>query len=126
MAGGVLRWTMGAAARGPLAVGGGVGLVALPGAALGVRLQPTGPAGARRRRAVGGGGVLLALRGAALALRLRPTAATGTLVGRSGDSGRATHDLHERFGDEAVYVLVREPVTDLVLTSDLRRVLGLE
>ncbi len=91
---GLLRAVMGAAARRPLVVGLVVGL--------------------------------LALAGGALALRLEPTAATDTLVGRGSASFAATERLHQRFGDEAVYVLVREPVTQLTLTSDVLRVQGLE
>ncbi len=91
---GLLRAVMGAAARRPLVVGLAVGL--------------------------------LALAGGALALRLKPTAATDTLVGRGSASFAATERLHQRFGDEAVYVLVREPVTQLTLTSDILRVQGLE
>src|SRR4051794_14096945 len=83
-------------------------------------------AAARRPLAVGGAVALLALVAAVLALRLEPTAATGTLVQRGSDTWQATEDLHRRFGDDAVYVLVREPVTSLVLTDDLGRVLGLE
>jgi hydrophobe/amphiphile efflux-3 (HAE3) family protein len=91
---GLLRAVMGAAARRPLVVALAVGL--------------------------------LALAGGALALRLEPTAATDTLVGRGTSSYAATERLHQRFGDEAVYVLVREPVTQLTLTSDVLRVQGLE
>jgi hydrophobe/amphiphile efflux-3 (HAE3) family protein len=91
---GLLRAVMGAAARRPLVVGLVVGL--------------------------------LAVAGGALALRLEPTAATDTLVGRGTSSYAATERLHQRFGDEAVYVLVREPVTQLTLTSDILRVQGLE
>jgi hydrophobe/amphiphile efflux-3 (HAE3) family protein len=69
---------------------------------------------------------LLAVAGGLLALRLQPTASTDTLVGRGSPSFAATERLHQRFGDEAVYVLVREPVTQLALTSDIDRVLGLE
>jgi hypothetical protein len=91
---GLLRTVMGAAARRPLVVGLAVGL--------------------------------LAIAGGVLALRLQPTAATDTLVGRATASFAATERLHQRFGDEAVYVLVREPVTKLALTSDILRVQGLE
>ena len=91
---GLLRAVMGTAARRPLVVGLAVGL--------------------------------LAVAGGALALRLKPTAATDTLVGRGSASFAATERLHQRFGDEAVYVLVREPVTQLALTSDILRVQGLE
>ncbi len=91
---GLLRAVMGAAARRPLLVGLAVGL--------------------------------LAVAGGILALRLQPTAATDTLVGRGSPSFAATERLHQRFGDEAVYVLVREPVTQVTLTSDILRVQGLE
>ena len=70
-------------------------------------------------------GLLVAV-GAVLALRLEPSAATGTLVGSGSDSGRATTVAHERFGDDAVYVLVRGDLPRMVLTSDLNRLLGLE
>src|SRR3954470_18369951 len=81
---------------------------------------------ARRPRLVGGLVALLALAGAVLALRLEPTTATGTLVERGSPTWQATEDLHRRFGDDAVYVLVREKVSDLVLTTDLGRLLLLE
>ena len=68
----------------------------------------------------------LALGGAALALRLEPSAATDTLVGRSSDSFRNTERYRRDFGDEAVVVLVKGPLTKTVLTADLLRVLGLE
>ncbi len=81
---------------------------------------------ARRPAAVGLAVVALALAGGVLALRLQATAASETLVGSGSRSAQATARLHERFGEEAVYVLVREPVARLVLTSDLGHVLGLE
>jgi len=71
-------------------------------------------------------GVLVVM-GAVLALaRLSPSAATGTLVGSGSDAGRATAVAHARFGDDAIYVLVRGDLPRLVLTSDLNRLLGLE
>jgi hypothetical protein len=81
---------------------------------------------ARRPLVVGLAVGLLAVAGGVLALRLEPTAATDTLVGRGTASYAATDRLHQRFGDEPVYVLVREPVTQLTLTSDILRVQGLE
>ncbi len=83
-------------------------------------------AAARRPLAVGLAAGLLALAGGLFALRLTPTAATDTLVGKSTSSYGATQRLHRDFGDDAVYVLVRQPVTQTVLTSDLDRVLGME
>jgi uncharacterized protein len=83
-------------------------------------------AAARRPLVVGLVVGLLAVAGGIVALRLQPTAATNTLVGRGSASFAATERLHQRFGDEPVYVLVREPVTQLTLTKDINRVLGLE
>ena len=70
--------------------------------------------------------LVLAAAGAALALRLEPSASTGTLVGSGSDAARATAIVHERFGDDAVYVLVRGDLPRLVLTANLNRLLGLE
>jgi uncharacterized protein len=83
-------------------------------------------AAARRPVVVGLAVGALAIAGAVAALRLEPTAATDTLVGKGSSSFAATERLHQRFGDEPVYVLVREPITKLALTSDINRVLGLE
>ena len=83
-------------------------------------------AAARRPLVVGLAVGALAIAGGIAALRLAPTAATDTLVGKGSSSFAATDRLHQRFGDEPVYVLVREPITQLALTSDLNRVLGLE
>ncbi|HEX2016361.1 MAG TPA: MMPL family transporter, partial [Solirubrobacteraceae bacterium] len=80
----------------------------------------------RRPAAVLGVTALLAAGGGLLALGLSPSAGTDTLVGRSSTSYRATQSFHEHFGDEAVIVLVRGPLSKLVLTQDIERVLGLE
>ena len=81
---------------------------------------------ARRPVVVGLVVTLLALAGAALALRLSPSTAADTLVGHSSPSWQATQDEHRLFGEDAVYVLVRGPVSKVVLTSDLSRLIGLE
>src|SRR3954452_17485170 len=83
-------------------------------------------AAVRRPLLVGLAVTVLALAGAALALRLEPSAATDTLVGRSSDAYAATQTEHQRFGEDAVIVLIKGPVSKLVLTSDLERLLGLE
>src|SRR5689334_12919371 len=71
--------------------------------------------------------VLLAVAlGAFAALRLSPSAATDTLVGRGSSTFTATERYRERFGDHAVIVLVRGKLTDIVLTKNLGRLLGLE
>jgi hypothetical protein len=71
--------------------------------------------------------LLVALAGGALALlRLSPSAGTGSLVGSGSASGRATATMHQKFGDDAVYVLVRGDLPRIVLTANLNRLLGLE
>ncbi len=69
---------------------------------------------------------LLAVAGGLLALRLEPAAGTDTLVGRSSETFRATDDYHRRFGDDAVIILVRQHVKDLVDSADLGRLIELE
>ncbi|HYV17267.1 MAG TPA: MMPL family transporter, partial [Conexibacter sp.] len=68
----------------------------------------------------------LALGGGALALGLEPSTGPDTLAGRSSPAYRATAELHRRFGDDAIDVLIREPVAQLVLTADLGRTIQLE
>ena len=81
---------------------------------------------ARRPLVVIGVTIVLTLGGAALALRLTPQAGTDTLVGSSSSTFQATERFHRTFGDEAVIVLVRGPLPNLVLTRNIERVLGLE
>jgi hydrophobe/amphiphile efflux-3 (HAE3) family protein len=81
---------------------------------------------ARRPLAVGGVVAALALLGGGAALGLQPTSADDTFISRSTETFKASQAYHERFGEDAVYVLVNEPVSQLVLTSDLQRVIGLE
>lgn len=69
---------------------------------------------------------LLAAGGGVLALGLEPSTGADTLASRSSDAFRATDDLHRRFGDDAVVVLIDERVADLVLTADLGRTIRLE
>ncbi|MEA2298560.1 MAG: uncharacterized protein QOF77_1496 [Solirubrobacteraceae bacterium] len=80
----------------------------------------------RRPLAVLGVVGMLAVLGAGLAVGLRPSAAADTLVGRSSPSFRATERYDRLFGDDAVVVLVREQLQDLVLSADIGRLLGLE
>ena len=80
----------------------------------------------RRPLIVGASVLILAVAGGVLALRMQPTAETRTLVGPSTPGYEATEDLGERFGSDAVYVFIREPVTDLVLTDDLGKAAALE
>jgi hydrophobe/amphiphile efflux-3 (HAE3) family protein len=69
---------------------------------------------------------LLAAGGGLLALTLRPSAGTETLVDRDAETFQATERYHERFGEDAVLVLVRGDLARIVLTSNLGRLLGLE
>src|SRR5687767_8873992 len=70
--------------------------------------------------------VLLTIVCGLLALRLQPSTATSTLVGKGSESFAATERYYEKFGEDAVFVLVRGELPKLVLTSDLGRLLGLE
>ncbi len=70
--------------------------------------------------------IALGLGATALALRLRPTAAASTLVSSSSPDYRETQRFYERFGEEPVEVLVKGDLQQLVLSSDLERLLGLE
>src|SRR3954465_4393689 len=82
---------------------------------------------ARRPAAVVGAVVVLAVAaGLFAALTLPPPAGPAPLVGRSSATFQATQRYHDRFGDDSVIVLVRGPLTKLVLTEDVARVLGLE
>jgi uncharacterized protein len=69
---------------------------------------------------------VLAAAGCGLALRLEPSAATDTLVGRGADTFQATERYRERFGDHSVIVLVRGELSNVLLTSNLGRLIGLE
>jgi hydrophobe/amphiphile efflux-3 (HAE3) family protein len=73
-------------------------------------------------------GVVLALAigGGLLALGLRPDASSSTFVSSSSSSYKATDDDHKHFGADAVVVLVREKLTNLVETKDLAALSQLE
>src|SRR6185312_1792490 len=68
----------------------------------------------------------LALGGGLLALGLRPDASSSTFVSSSSSSYKATDDDHKHFGADAVIVLVREKLTNLVETKDLAALSQLE
>jgi hydrophobe/amphiphile efflux-3 (HAE3) family protein len=70
--------------------------------------------------------VVLGVGGAALALRLRPTAATSTFVSSSSAAYRDTQRFYESFGEEPIAVLVKGNLQQLVLSSDIDRLVGLE
>ena len=70
--------------------------------------------------------VVLGLGGAALALRLHPTAAADTFVSSSSPQYRATQSFYRSFGEEPIEVLVKGDLQQLVLSTDIERLVGLE
>ena len=70
--------------------------------------------------------MVLSLLAALLALRLDPSASPSTFVDRDGAAAKATDDLHRKFGDEPIVILVRGPLTGMLLTQDVGRMLSLE
>ncbi len=70
--------------------------------------------------------LVLAAGGVAGSLQLRTSAAPSTLVSSSSGTYRATQRYQRAFGEEPVEVLVKGNLQDLVLSSDIERVLGLE
>ncbi len=81
---------------------------------------------ARRPRRVLAGAVVLGVVGIVLALRLTPTAATDTFVSSSSPQYQATQSFYESFGEEPIEVLVKGDLQQLVLSSDIDRLVGLE
>ncbi|HSZ14673.1 MAG TPA: MMPL family transporter [Solirubrobacteraceae bacterium] len=81
---------------------------------------------ARRPRLVLAIAVVLGVGAAGLALRLKPTAATSTFVSSSSSQYQATQRYYRSFGEEPIAVLVKGNLQQLVLSSDLERLLGLE
>jgi hypothetical protein len=84
--------------------------------------------GAAARRPVLTLGIVLALAlgGGLLALGLRPSAGIDTFVSSSSSSYRATADDQRHFGDDAVVILIRESLPNLVETQDLATLTQLE
>jgi hydrophobe/amphiphile efflux-3 (HAE3) family protein len=81
---------------------------------------------ARRPRLVVGIAIGLGLGAAGLALRLNTTAATSTFVSSSSSQYRATQRFYRSFGEEPIAVLVKGDLQQLVLSSDIDRLAGLE
>src|ERR1700743_233701 len=76
--------------------------------------------GAAARRPILTVGIVLALGlgGGLLALGLRPSAGIDTFVSSSSASYKATADDQRHFGDDAVVILIRESLPNLVGTKD--------
>jgi uncharacterized protein len=68
----------------------------------------------------------LGVGGAALALRLHPSAAESTFVSSSDPQYKATQRFYASFGEEPIEVLVKGNLQQLVLSSDVERLAGLE
>jgi hydrophobe/amphiphile efflux-3 (HAE3) family protein len=68
----------------------------------------------------------MAVAGGILALGLKPSAGTDTFVNRSSPAFQATAQDQRHFGDDAVIILVREKLTNLVETRDLATITQLE
>ncbi len=90
------------------------------------RFEGLASAAARRPALTLGIVLALAIGGGLLALGLEPDAGTGTFVSSSSPSFQATDSDHRHFGGDAVVVLIREPLTDLVETKDLATISQLE
>src|SRR5450755_1239684 len=70
--------------------------------------------------------VALAGGGGLLALGLRPSAGIDTFVSRSSPSFQATAADQRQFGEDAVIILIREPLSGLLQTRDLTTLTKLE
>jgi len=81
---------------------------------------------ARRPRLVLALAVVLGVVAVALALRLHATAATSSFVSSSSGTYRATQRYYRGFGEEPIAVLVKGDLQQLVLSSDIERLVGLE
>jgi uncharacterized protein len=81
---------------------------------------------ARHAKAVLLVSILVALAAGVAATRLPTDAGAGTLVDSSTESYRATQQVREAFGEEPVVVLAEGDLQQLVLTSNLGRLLRLE
>jgi len=68
----------------------------------------------------------LALAGGIAATRLEASTGADTLLPRSAPESRATSAYHRDFGGDPILVLVRGYLPNLLLTGDLRRLIGLE
>ena len=95
-------------------------------AAAGRVLSAIAGAAARRPRLALALALVLAAVGVALSLSLRTSAAASTLVSSSSSTYSATQRYYASFGEEPVEVLVKGSLQDLVLSSDIARLLGLE
>ena len=90
------------------------------------RLQALARHAARRPWVTIGVVLAVAAAGGILALGLKPSAATSTFVSTSSASYRATQADYAHFGGNAVVILVREPLPQIVETNDIATLSELE
>jgi hydrophobe/amphiphile efflux-3 (HAE3) family protein len=69
---------------------------------------------------------VLALVGGVLALGLKPSAATDTFVPASSPAYRATVQAQRHFGEDAIVVLIHDPLTELLAPAHLATLTRLE
>ncbi len=69
---------------------------------------------------------LVAIVGIIGALRLSPDAGTDKLVDNGSDAYKGTQEFRERFGDDAIVVLLEGDLDQIVLTDNINRLLSLE
>jgi hydrophobe/amphiphile efflux-3 (HAE3) family protein len=81
---------------------------------------------ARRPRLAIAVAIVLGLAGTVFALRLHPSAATSTLVSSSSPEYKETQRYYANFGEEPIAILVKGNLQQLMLSSDIDRLVGLE
>ena len=69
---------------------------------------------------------IVAILAVVAALRLTPDAGTDKLVDSSSPAFEGTEEYRERFGDDAIVVLARADLSELVLTEELAKLFSLE
>ncbi len=90
------------------------------------RLEALARTAARRPLAALATILILAVAGGLLALSLEPSTGLDTFVSKSSSTYQATDQDHQRFGGDAIVILVREPLSNLVLSKDLATISFLE
>jgi len=81
----------------------------------------------RNRRAVVSAAVALGIVFAVIAFTgLKPTAGTDSLVPKAAEASRQTEAIKARFGDDSLVVMAQEDLQQLLLTTDIGRLLELE
>lgn len=69
---------------------------------------------------------IVAIVGVVGALRLSPDSTTDKLVDNGSSAYKGTEEFRNRFGDDAIVVLVKGDLDQIVLTDNINRLLGLE